>query len=66
MPWLQDNFKVIRPEFEAGWQRAPADLPYALQMLVLVEEQFLASGDEGQWTVAAQKEPSSEPSSGLS
>uniref|UniRef100_A0A672QQ77 Inter-alpha-trypsin inhibitor heavy chain H3-like n=1 Tax=Sinocyclocheilus grahami TaxID=75366 RepID=A0A672QQ77_SINGR len=35
---------------------APADHSYALPMLTPVAEQFLASGDEGQQTVAAQRE----------
>ncbi len=39
---------------------APADLPYILMMLMLVAEQSLASGDEGQQTVTAQKKGSSE------
>ncbi len=43
-------------------EKHQCDLPYALPMLTPIAEQFLASGDEGQWTVAAQRKGSSEPS----
>ncbi len=66
MPWFQKDLRTHNDSAQIrgknGRLIAPAELPYALTMLVLVAELSLTPGYEGQQTVASQKEGSWEPS----